>query len=121
MPDDDDIKYTEHPDGSYEWTDSSGTHGSVSRSGATVFNPDGSGTAMDTQGNETTWDADGNFGGADPYAGLGSDGTRANLSVGEGSADDSFDPYADLPSGGTGAGLSAGDDSSDDSTDDDSQ
>ena len=84
MPDDDDdIKFTEHPDGSYEWEDSSGTHGSVSRSGGQVFNPDGSGTAMDTKGNETHWDADGNF----DDGKLGTDGTGANIQVGDGSDD----------------------------------
>ena len=123
MPDDDDdIKFTEHEDGSYEWTDSSGAHGSVTRGGSTVTNPDGSGTAMDTKGNETTWDADGNFDGADPYARLQDGGTSsAGLSQGDGSADDSYDPYADLPSSGGGAGLSAsGDDDYSGASDDES-
>ena len=83
MPDDDDdMKITQHADGSYEWTDSSGAKGYVSRSGSQVFNPDGSGTAMDTQGNETTWGAD--------YSGL-EDGRShgTNLQVDDGSKDDS--------------------------------
>ena len=58
---DGDTMSTDADTGITEWTDTDGYSGSITSAGATVESPDGSTTAMDAQGNEVHFDADGNY------------------------------------------------------------